>query len=149
MASNLLLRVLLLQCLSFSIADQQHVLKGKINPLDAKFAKLALEKLEEWKVPGLAIGVVDGDDMWSEVTATYNFSLPYILTPNISSKTNFLSIYSKSSPHLVHCSHPLGLRHSNLPLHTGHTLNSLLRCQHQQSLHRRRYVSPRYLWKLH
>ena len=53
---------------SLGAATQQKVLKNKgINPLDTGFKKLADETLKLWHVPGVAIAVVDGDDVWAEV----------------------------------------------------------------------------------
>jgi hypothetical protein len=58
----------LLQFLPFSFAAEQRVLKGgKADPLNAKFEKLVYETLALWHVPGVAIGVVDGDLEWSQV----------------------------------------------------------------------------------
>lgn len=40
---------------------------GKGNgPLDAGFAAFAREKLDRWRVPGVAVAVVEGDDVWAE-----------------------------------------------------------------------------------
>jgi hypothetical protein len=59
----------LLQFLSFGFAAEQKVLKGgKTNPLNEDFEKLVHETLELWHVPGIAIGVVDGDLEWSQVS---------------------------------------------------------------------------------
>ena len=59
----------LLQFLPFSSAAEQKLLKnGKSSPFDKKFEKLVYETLELWHVPGVAIGVVDGDLEWSEVS---------------------------------------------------------------------------------
>lgn len=40
--------------------------EGK-GPLTEEFRKYVDGLLEEWHVPGFAIGVVDGDDTWTEV----------------------------------------------------------------------------------
>lgn len=37
------------------------------SPLTKEFGKFIEGLLEEWHVPGLALGVVDGDDTWTEV----------------------------------------------------------------------------------
>ena len=59
----------LLQILPFGFAAEQKVLKGgKTNPLNEDFEKLVHETLELWHVPGIAIGVVDGDSEWSQVS---------------------------------------------------------------------------------
>jgi hypothetical protein len=58
----------LLLFLPFGSAAEQKALKGgKVSPLNAKFEKLVHETLELWRVPGVAIGVVDGDSEWSQV----------------------------------------------------------------------------------
>lgn len=40
---------------------------SKNGPFDEGFDKLVNKTLELWKVPGLAIAVVDGDDTWAQV----------------------------------------------------------------------------------
>lgn len=40
---------------------------AKNGPFDEGFEKLVSKTLESWKVPGLAIAVVDGDDTWAQV----------------------------------------------------------------------------------
>jgi hypothetical protein len=63
----------LLGLFSYTFAAKQELLKAKKeSPFDAKFAKLANETLDLWHVPGVAIGVVDGDDTWAEVRS-FNF----------------------------------------------------------------------------
>jgi hypothetical protein len=37
------------------------------SPFTEEYAKHVGELLEEWHVPGVAIGIVDGDDIWTEV----------------------------------------------------------------------------------
>ncbi|KAE9377060.1 putative penicillin-binding protein [Stipitochalara longipes BDJ] len=57
----------LVQFLSFSSAAEQKILKNrKASPLNSKFEKLVYENLDLWKVPGVAVGVVDGELEWSE-----------------------------------------------------------------------------------
>jgi hypothetical protein len=59
----------LLQFQGFGFAAEQKVLKGgKSNPLNEDFERLVHETLELWHVPGVAIGVVDGDLEWSQVS---------------------------------------------------------------------------------
>ncbi|KAH8808449.1 putative penicillin-binding protein [Xylogone sp. PMI_703] len=59
-------------CLSFlafpfCYASEQALLKdSNSSPFDYDFAKLVNETLELWHVPGLSIGVVDGDNIWTE-----------------------------------------------------------------------------------
>ena len=50
-----------------SAAEQKALKGGKVSPLNAKFENLVHETLELWHVPGVAIGVVDGDSEWSQV----------------------------------------------------------------------------------
>lgn len=45
----------------------QKTLLGSSNPLDEKFGVYVKELLNKWHVPGVAIAVVDGDDIWAEV----------------------------------------------------------------------------------
>lgn len=40
------------------------------NPLNTEFSKIVNQTLDMWHVPGVSIGVVDGDDMWAEVSET-------------------------------------------------------------------------------
>jgi hypothetical protein len=66
--SNFSLLLPLLQFLPFSFAAEQKVLEGgTANPLNEEFEKLVYETLDLWHVPGVAIGVVDGDLEWSQV----------------------------------------------------------------------------------
>jgi CubicO group peptidase (beta-lactamase class C family) len=39
------------------------------NPFTDEFASFAKETLEDWKVPGVAIAVIDDDDIYAEVSA--------------------------------------------------------------------------------
>lgn len=72
---QLLPSLCLLQYLPASLALEQKVLNhgAKSNPLDAKMAELVKDSLEEWHVPGISIGVVDGDDSWAEVRYLLEF----------------------------------------------------------------------------
>jgi hypothetical protein len=68
MLLNLSTWVPLLQLLPLCSALEQKALKnGKVDPLNVEFEKLVHETLELWHVPGVAIGVVDGDSEWSQV----------------------------------------------------------------------------------
>lgn len=49
-------------------ATQKVMSERSRNPLDSDFEKLAIETLNEWHVPGLAVAVIDGDDTWSAVS---------------------------------------------------------------------------------
>ena len=51
-------------------AEQQKPLSGSTNPLTPDFGKHVVKLLEQWHVPGLSIGVVDGDDTWLEVSCS-------------------------------------------------------------------------------
>lgn len=48
---------------------------AKMNdPFTPEFAEFAAETMEEWKLPGISIAVVDGDDVFSQVcSARINF----------------------------------------------------------------------------
>jgi hypothetical protein len=37
------------------------------NPLTEEFATFVKETLDEWKVPGVSLAVIDGDDIYAEV----------------------------------------------------------------------------------
>jgi hypothetical protein len=37
------------------------------SPLTSEFADLVLKTLDEWKVPGVAVAVIDGDEVYAEV----------------------------------------------------------------------------------
>lgn len=58
-----------------SLADQNNFASGghdksagrKSSPFTDAYKKRVEDLLEEWHVPGVAIGVVDGDDVWTEV----------------------------------------------------------------------------------
>ena len=53
----------------------QEVLKAAENPLDESFRSFALETLETWHVPGLAIAVVEGADTFSTVSRVRGLSI--------------------------------------------------------------------------
>jgi hypothetical protein len=66
----------LLQLFSFSLATQQIFLGSNgTSPFDSKFAELVDETLDTWNVPGLSIAVVDGDDIWAEVSSSNSFCI--------------------------------------------------------------------------
>jgi hypothetical protein len=55
--------------LALSSAAEQKILSNNgDNPLDTKFSKMVNETLNMFHVPGISIAVVDGDDMWAEVS---------------------------------------------------------------------------------
>lgn len=41
------------------------------SPFTKEYEKHVGELLEKWHVPGVAIGIVDGDDIWTEVRRVY------------------------------------------------------------------------------
>jgi hypothetical protein len=40
---------------------------GNQNPLNQDFKTVVEENIELWHVPGVSVGVVDGDNTWTEV----------------------------------------------------------------------------------
>ena len=46
----------------------QNVLQGDFTRLDKAFESFALGIMDEFRVPGLAIGVVEGDNTWTAVS---------------------------------------------------------------------------------
>lgn len=50
------------------IAYQEHTAGG--SPLTSEFSEFVLERLDEWKVPGVAVAVIDGDEIYTEVSTT-------------------------------------------------------------------------------
>ncbi|KAJ5047542.1 uncharacterized protein L3040_003365 [Drepanopeziza brunnea f. sp. 'multigermtubi'] len=68
MRARLLPLVFLLPLLSLGISPVQEVLNvdARASPLDTKLRQLVHESMEEWHVPGISIGVVDGDEFWAE-----------------------------------------------------------------------------------
>lgn len=51
-----------------SAAEQKILSNDGSNPLNAEFTKIVNETLNVFHVPGISIGVVDGDEMWAEVS---------------------------------------------------------------------------------
>lgn len=47
--------------------DEEFDSTGSRNPLTRDFRRKVVRWLGEWKVPGLAVGVVDGEDIWTQV----------------------------------------------------------------------------------
>jgi hypothetical protein len=61
---------------SVSFAAQQEILKSDgNNPLNANFSKIVKESLEIFHVPGISIAVIDGEDVWAEVSERTSFHL--------------------------------------------------------------------------
>lgn len=66
MAKQLLLSLLSsATIIASSLADAGN--QNAKNPLDADFAKYMNNMLEKWHTAGIAIGIVDGDDVFTEV----------------------------------------------------------------------------------
>lgn len=45
------------------------------NPFNDEFAKFAKETMEEWKVPGFSIAVVDDQDVFAEVSCRFQYRM--------------------------------------------------------------------------
>jgi CubicO group peptidase (beta-lactamase class C family) len=63
-----LVRLGLLSLVVGSALAEQVVFGGPVNPLDDEFAKFVDEALEDWHVPGVAVGVIDGDEVFTQVS---------------------------------------------------------------------------------
>ncbi|KAH8598835.1 putative penicillin-binding protein [Bisporella sp. PMI_857] len=61
-----LVRLGLLSLVVGSALAEQVVFGGPVNPLDDEFAKFVDEALEDWHVPGVAVGVIDGDEVFTQ-----------------------------------------------------------------------------------
>ncbi|XMA10035.1 hypothetical protein WAI453_002826 [Rhynchosporium graminicola] len=71
MLAHLLLCLCLVQCLATSLAQnhEQKILRNgdkESSPLNADLERLIKSSLEAWHVPGISIGVFDGDEGWAE-----------------------------------------------------------------------------------
>lgn len=55
---------------------------GVNGPLTAQFDELVKRTLEEWKVPGLSIAIVEGDQTWAKV-GHLSFSTVYAVGKSI------------------------------------------------------------------
>jgi hypothetical protein len=42
------------------------IAEPKIEPLDERFDDLVKKTLQFWHIPGLSVGIVDGDKTWSK-----------------------------------------------------------------------------------
>lgn len=59
-----------------AFADQKPLTSddaASANPFTEKFNSYVAELMEEWKVPGFSIAVVDGDDVFSKVNEPCDF----------------------------------------------------------------------------
>lgn len=52
------------------ISDDDKSVRG--SPFTKEYEKHVGELLERWHVPGVAVGIVDGDDIWTEVGRDYS-----------------------------------------------------------------------------
>jgi hypothetical protein len=71
MSRSLLVYLLTLGILAVSSATRQSILNSNgngNNPFNAEFSKIASDTLEALHVPGVSVAVVDGDEMWAEVS---------------------------------------------------------------------------------
>lgn len=66
----------LLSTASITSNSQQHIIAGNNDgnksPFDDSFEKLVNKTMEFWKVPGLSIAVIDGDDSWAKVSRLFH-----------------------------------------------------------------------------
>lgn len=51
------------------LLDRPGVNSGSSNPFTDEFADFAKKTINRWKVPGLSIAVIDGEDVYAEVSA--------------------------------------------------------------------------------
>jgi CubicO group peptidase (beta-lactamase class C family) len=47
--------------------QEQRMMASAENPLTEELAKFVQEKLDEWKVPGISVGVIDKDQVFTAV----------------------------------------------------------------------------------
>lgn len=70
------------------------------SPLTEDYAKHVDELLEKWHVPGMAVGVVDGDDIWTEVRSTFSlYKTPEWLTRDLAVRTRLVE-FSLAATHV-------------------------------------------------
>jgi hypothetical protein len=62
----------ILLLLPLCAAEQTILAQLKESPFDTKFSDLVKETLDLWHVPGVAIGVVDDDSVWNEVSLVHS-----------------------------------------------------------------------------
>lgn len=107
-------------------ADQKPLTEGKApasNPFTESFGKYVQEQLEYWKVPGLSIAVVDGNETFAEVRQ--HKTLP------VQCRTDDI-VGCKRLANIT------GLRICNITRHTSYTGNHLVwRFYHQSARCRR------------
>lgn len=49
------------------MTQEQETMATAENPLTEELAKFVKEKLDEWKVPGISVGVIDKDQVFTAV----------------------------------------------------------------------------------
>jgi hypothetical protein len=83
MSRSFLAYLLTLGILTVSSATRQGVLKSNgngNNPFNAEFSKIVNDTLEALHVPGVSVAVVDGDEMWAEVSGRcFDHSPPQLI----------------------------------------------------------------------
>lgn len=99
--------------------------EGDGSLLTEEFAKFAKETLKEWKVPGVSIAVIDGEHVFTQVCLP-DSSIPQTFT---------------SKPQLL-LTGITELWCRNLPRHSRHLANPLVRRINHQGLCLRRHRSP-------
>lgn len=107
----------------------QKVLQGGDTRLDKAFESFALDIMQEFHVPGLAIGVVEGDNTWTAVSfASTNDPMTGSHHPDSSVGGPEAELSS------CVCTYP-GLRQRNTAVDPRDAVDALLRRQHHQGLH--------------
>ena len=64
-----LLTLDLLNVFASATPNQKPLGGDKQSPFSKDFKNIVEETLNKWKVPGVSIGVIDGDDIWTEVNS--------------------------------------------------------------------------------
>jgi hypothetical protein len=57
-----------------SLKDSNSGMDGNKNPFNADFNSYVNDLLDEWKVAGMSIGVVDGDNVYTRVSHLFMFN---------------------------------------------------------------------------
>ena len=112
--------------LAKGLEEQEPLQSTAAGPLDAKFASLVNETLHSWHVPGLAIAVIDGDNVWAKVRPISNCQLFHIQSTSSQAVIITRQTYSIFA---------IGVWHCRIPRYPRHTINTLLWRKHNQSLH--------------
>ena len=107
------------------VADQKPLTSNdasSANPFTEEFNSYVAELMEEWRVPGLSIAVVDGDKIFSKVNEPWN--------------------------HALSITEQLGLWLRNTPRCPGDARNLVFHGFNFQSPDRRVFVSPHSFWRI-